>query len=507
MFIRKNKNRSGNISVQLVSKSKGKYKVVKTIGCAKTGEELEYLLSCAKHEVAEIEGSKPLFSSRDDVEIEKFIRGLNNSQIQVIGPELIFGRIYDHIGFGNTGGRMFRYLVLTRLFHPGSKLKAIDYMQRFLGVIIEIDEVYRFLDKLSSNLKSDVERIAFDHTRTVLGGKISIVFYDMTTLHFEASDEDDLRRTGFSKVGKHHNPQIYLGLLVGKHGFAIGYDIFEGNIFEGHTLIPTIEKYEKRYNLNKPVVVADAGLLTKDNIERLHSNGYHYIIGARIKNESRQIKKKILQEDWQQGHTASIKKNSSQRLVVSYSDGRAKKDSYNRRRGLMRLEKGLKRGRLTKSNINNRGYNKYLKMTGEVKIEIDYQKYEEDSKWDGLKGYVTNSRLKPQQIIDNYKELWHIERAFRINKTDLKIRPIYHRLRNRIEAHICISFTAYCIYKELERILKKSGTEISVKRAAELTHNMYQLNVMLPESKELKSILLNMSEEQSILYKIALKYF
>lgn len=507
VFIRKNKNRSGSYSIQIVSKQRGSYKVLKTLGSGRSEQEIEFLYQRAQQELEKMDGSISMFVNRDDAKLEVFISDLNNDQVQVIGPELIFGKIYDKLGFSEIESNLFRHLVITRLFHPGSKLKAIDYLSRFLNVDLQVDEIYRFLDKLSKQLKEQVEQIAFEHTKRVLGGKISIVFYDMTTLHFEAADEDDLRRTGFSKVGKHKNPQIYLGLLVGLQGFAIGYDIFEGNIFEGHTLLPTIQKFEARYSLDKPVVIADAGLLSKDNISMLQSNGYQYIIGARIKNETQTIKDRILEEQWAEGHSIRLNKGKEQRIVVSYSDKRAAKDRHNRERGLARLEKNLRRGRLTKSNINNRGYNKYLRLTGEVLVEIDYDKYKADQRWDGLKGYITNTSLKSKQIIDNYNNLWQIERAFRISKTDLKIRPIYHRLRHRIEGHICISFTAYSIYKELERVLKAENSYLSVKRAAELTHNMYQINVTLPESKHMKSILLRMSQEQGDLYQIILKYF
>lgn len=480
---------------------------MKTLGSGRSEQEIEFLYQRAQQDLEKMEGSISMFVNRDDAKLEVFISDLSNDQIQVIGPELIFGKIYDALGFNQIESDLFRYLVITRLFHPGSKLKAIDYLSRFLNIDLKVDEIYRFLDKLDTQLKEQVEQIAFEHTKRVLGGKISIVFYDMTTLHFEAADEDDLRRTGFSKVGKHKNPQIYLGLLVGLQGFAIGYDIFEGNIFEGHTLLPTIQKFEKRYNLDKPVVIADAGLLSKDNIYMLQTNGYRYIIGARIKNETQTIKDRILAEPWTEGHAIRLKKSKEQRIVVSYSDKRASKDRHNRERGLARLEKNIRRGRLTKANINNRGYNKYLRLIGEVQVEIDYDKYKADQRWDGLKGYTTNTSLKSKQIIDNYNNLWQIERAFRISKTDLKIRPIYHRLRHRIEGHICISFTAYSIYKELERVLKAESSYLSVKRAAEITHNMYQINVTLPESKHMKSILLKMSQEQGDLYQIILKYF
>jgi transposase len=481
--------------------------VLKTLGSGKTEEEIEFLYRRAQQELKQIKGARSLFINHEDIKLKSYLSTLKNSQVQVIGPELIFGRIYDSIGFNQIDSELFRHLVITRLFHPGSKLKAIDYLQRFLGVYKSISEIYRFLDRLNSQLKTQVEQIAFEHTKGVLGGKISIVFYDLTTLHFEAADEDDLRRTGFSKVGKHKNPQIYLGLLVGLQGFAIGYDIFEGNIYEGHTLLPTIQKFEQRYKLNKPVIIADAGLLNKDNIRMLETNDYLYIIGARIKNETQRVKDLIMAEPWQEGHSISVRKSKRQRIVVSYSDKRAAKDQHNRKRGLSRLEKSLKRGRLTKANINNRGYNKYLKLTGDILVEIDYDKFNADQRWDGLKGYITNTSLRSKHIIDNYNNLWQIEKAFRISKTDLKIRPIYHRLRHRIEGHICISFTAYSIYKELERVLNAEKSYLSVKRAAELTHNMYQLNITLPESKRQQSILLEMDRSQADLYQIILKYY
>jgi transposase len=347
-----------------------------------------------------------------------------------------------------------------------------------------------------------VEQISYAHTLKVLQGKISVVFYDMTTLYFEAEDEDDLRKTGFSKDGKHSNPQIFLGLLVGTGGYAIGYDIYEGNIFEGHTLIPFLEKISAKFKLDKPIVVADAGLLSTENIKALETKQYEYILGARIKNEPDKIKKQIFEYEFSNGQTICINKSESTRLIVAFSNKRASKDEHNRKRGLQRLEKQIKAGKLTKSNINNRGYNKYLKMEGEISIQIDYEKFNTDAIWDGLKGYITNTKLTNDEVIENYKNLWNIERAFRMSKTDLRIRPIYHRLKSRIEAHICISFTAYCIYKELERLLKEAKSNLSVKRSVELTHNMYQITYMLPQSKHTKSNLLKMDEEQAEIYNI-----
>ena len=502
MYVRTKKNRSGSTSVQVIQKINGRYKVHKTIGCATTQQDIQKLVEFGKQEIESISAQLKLFSSESDLAFEQVVASISNTDIRTVGPEIIFGKIYDSIGFNQINEELFRHLVIARLAFPLSKLKTVEYLYRYQGIRVNIDSIYRFLDKLNDKLKSQIEQIAFKHTLKVLNGNISVVFYDMTTLYFEASDEDDLRRTGFSKDGKHENPQIFIGLLVGLGGYAIGYDIFEGNIYEGHTLIPFIKNISAKFNLNMPVIIADAGLLSNDNIKALDSMGYEYIIGGRLKNESKTIKSQILEHEYIDETIKSFPKNENTRLIVHYSKSRATKDAYNRKRGLNRLEKQIKAGKLTKASINNKGYNKYLKLTGEVSIEIDYEKYSNDNKWDGLKGYVTNTKLTDQQVLDNYKNLWHIEKAFRMSKTDLRIRPIYHRLRNRIEAHICISFTAYCIYKELERVLYQAKTELSLRKAAELTHNIYQITFTLPESKHTKSILLNMDEQQTELYKI-----
>jgi len=507
MFVRKKPNTSGSHSVQVIQKLKGRYKVVKTIGSATTQHEIEKLVYIGKQEIEKLSCQPKLFVSQIDEAIEQAFSILDNSNIKTLGPEIIFGKIYDSIGFGNIKESLFRHLVIARLAFPLSKLKTIEYLYRYQGTSLDIDAVYRFLDKLNDKLKPQVEKIAFAHTLKVLNNTINVVFYDMTTLYFEASDEDDLRKTGFSKDGKHQCPQIYIGLLVGLGGYAIGYDIFEGNIYEGHTLIPFIEKISQKFKLDKPIIVADAGLLSNDNIKALEAKNYEYILGARIKNESERIKKQIVESQFLDGTTKSLIKLDSTKLIINYSAARATKDAYNRKRGLSRLEKQVKSGKLTKSSINNKGYNKYLKLNGDILIEIDYQKYNNDQIWDGLKGYITNTKLSESEVIENYKNLWHIEKAFRMSKTDLRIRPIYHRLRSRIEAHICISFTAYCILKELERVLYQEKSTLSLKKSAELTHNMYQITYTLPESQHSKSRMLNMDAQQAELYQIICRNF
>ena len=267
-------------------------------------------------------------------------------------------------------------------------------------------------------------------------------------------------------------------------------------------MIPLIRKLASRFGFEKPVVVADAGLLSKTNIAELTKDGYQYILGARPKSETEKIKEQILALSMKHGDVVEIKKDGGVRLVLSRTEKRARKDANNRQRGLARLQKNIASGRLTKQNINNRGYNKYLRMEGEMTVSINMEKYEADAAWDGIKGYVTNTTLTAEDVIANYSNLWFIERAFRMNKFDLAVRPIFHRLRNRIEGHICICFTAYTIMLELERILKAAKSDITIYRAQEIVKNMYAITYTLPKSKQTKRVFLGMNEEQEELCRL-----
>jgi len=184
--------------------------------------------------------------------------------------------------------------------------------------------------------------------------------------------------------------------------------------------------------------------------------------------------------------------------VVTFSDERAAKDRYNREKGLRRLEKLIAKGRLTKASINNKGYNKYLRLEGELKISIDKEKYQQDAQWDGLKGYLTNARLSKEDIIENYLHLWQIEKAFRVAKTDLKIRPVYHRLQKRIEAHICLNFVAYKIYKELERQLKLKKSILSPETVIDILQSIYEIEVTNTTTRQTIKKTLLLTEEQKL---------
>jgi len=473
--------------------------VLRSFGSFSTKTEEDILVAKAKQWINFKLGTAEFDFSNSDVYLEQFFNSITS--MKRVGYDLLLGKIFDEIGFNKIKDEYFRELVLARLSFPKSKLKTTEYLFRYKDIDWDEDRLYRYLDKLHNKQKELVQQISFKHTLGLLKNNIGVVFYDVTTLYFEIDEEDELRKTGFSKEGKHQSPQIVLGLLVSKNGYPLAYEIFEGNKFEGHTMLPVIETFKSKYNLTQLIIIADSGLLSNTNVNQLRERNYEFILGARIKNESRVVQEKILSLKLSNGESAIIKKDGL-KLIISYSEDRAKKDRYNREKGLRKLEKQIIRGRLTKANINNRGYNKFLKLEGEITVIMDKEKVIEDSRWDGLKGYLTNANLTKDQIIENYQNLWQIEKAFRISKTELKIRPIYHRLQRRIEAHICLSFTAYKVYKELERQLKEKKSLLSVNKAIEIAENIMEITISLPQTGKTLTKTLLLTDEQKQLNTI-----
>jgi len=502
MFVRKKPNKSGVVSIQIIDKSSGSYEVLRTVGSSSDPDTIGRLYRQAQREISEITGQQQFnFDKHREKElVELFFHHIEG--MELAGPELLLGKLFDEIGFNAIKDELFRHLVICRLVYPVSKLKTVDYLFKYKGICIDITKVYRYLDKLQKQQIKQVQQISYEHTLKLLGHQLSIVFYDVTTLYFEASDEDDLRKAGFSKDGKHQQPQIVLGLLVSEGGYPLDYEIFEGNTFEGHTMLPVIAAFKEKYKPEKLIIIADAGLMSNKNIKQLCEKNYEFIIGARIKNEAEDIKEKILLLALKDAESTELQKENGNRLVISYSNSRAKNDAFNRKRGIIQLEKKLKKGKLTKKHINSKGYNKYLKLEGEITITIDYDKFNADERWDGLKGYITNTTLNKEDVIAVYKQLWNIEKAFRISKTDLRIRPIYHHLKRRIESHICIAFVSCKIYKELERRLKEKKSDLSAEKAIDILKTIYRLTITTPYSNTKHTRLLIKTEEQSQLLEL-----
>ena len=481
-------------------------KELATIGVAHGEAEVDNLVLKAKEWISKEEARRQprldLFGEereaceREREEVSRVLSQVEN--ILLNGCDLILDRTFDRIGFNRIDDDVFRKLVKARLAYPASKAATVEYLKNHFDDDVDLSKIYRYLDRLSDHQHELVQDISVRHTAKLFGGNIGVLFYDVTTLYFEADYEDELRRTGFSKEGRHSNPQIILGLLVSLRGYPLAYCIHEGNKYEGHTMLPTINAFVSKYGIDDFVVVADSGLMNNSNIAELESQGYKYIIGAKIKNESAEIKRWILSQPKADRQMAEYDKGGGRRLLVGYTDDRARKDAYNREKGIRRLEKAYRRGTLTKDNINKRGYNKFLAMNGEVKVTIDYERIADDARWDGLKGYLTNTAIPMEQVYSAYHNLWHVERAFRIAKSKIEIRPMFHFTRKRIEAHVCICFVALKVYKELERMLRVSGIKMSVDKVLALAKTITTIQIKLPLNRDVYTKTMLMARHQRI---------
>lgn len=500
MFVRRKPNKSGTFSVQVVEKRSSRYVLVRSFGASRDEDELQRLEREALEFIRRYGGQTVLEFEENRACTPTMPTTLFDSISAIVqnGPHLILDSIYDGVGFGALGDDILKMLVVSRLCQPMSKLATVDYLRRYNGVEVNVNTLYRYMDKLDEKMRQRVQQISVDHTRKILGGRIGVVFYDVTTLYFESAKEDGLRSIGFSKDGKTAETQIVLGLLVSLDGYPLAYSIFNGGQYEGRTMIPVIDDFVSRFNLSDFIVVADAGLLSRKNIALLKSAGYRFILGGRIKKESTAVTEWVLglDKDEQKLHETTV--NGDERIIVSYSAKRAAKDARNRDKGIQRLRKAYSSGKITKQNISHRGYNKFLVIENDVAVNIDHDKIHEDAKWDGLKCYVTNTDLPAAEVIAQYHGLWVVERAFRISKGTLETRPIFHFTERRIEAHICICFMAYKIYKELQRLLPILGIDLSVDKVLEIAKTISSVTIKLPDGTFRTRTLLLTPEQKRI---------
>lgn len=484
MFVRKKKNRSGTTSVVVVDKRGGSFKELHTVGVSSCDDEVEALVRDGRKWIDDHIGIQRIDFDGADAKAEEIANAEHFldqvDSVLLNGAKLILDKVYDAVGFDRIPDSILRQLVVARLCQPMSKMATVDYLKSHFNEDVDLSKIYRYLDKLYNTQREDVQRISVEHTFKVLGGRVEMLFYDVTSLYFESFREDVLRSPGFSKDGKTAETQIILGLLVCENGYPLAYSIFNGSQYEGYTMIPVIDDFKQRFGIDDFIVVADSGLMIKRNIELLRSGGYNFILGARIKRISPKIKEWVLSLPHEDGLFHETILEDGDRLVVTYSSKRASKDEFNRNKGVERLRKSFASGKVTKDKINKRGYNKFLKIENDVAVSIDEGKIAEDAKWDGLKGYITNTRLKPEEVVAQYRGLWVVERAFRVSKGNLETRPIFHFTEKRIEAHVCLCFVAYKVYKELERILSSIGMGMSVDSVLKIAKTISTIRLKLP---------------------------
>lgn len=474
MYVRKVKGKKATF-FQIGEKLKGKFVLLKHVGSASVPEQIEILQLKAQEGLEKMKlDRQPSLFPAGDTETRATL-----TNWRITGFHQIFGHIYDAVGFPKN---MLRELVIARIAYPKSKSATVRYLGQYLGISLSEDRIYRFLDTLN---KDTLTKIAFDFVSKKNNG-IALIFYDVTTLYFETNDEDDLRKKGFSKDHKNELPQIVIGLFVDKDGYPFDFDFYEGSTFEGHTFPKAIKSLLERYQFPDLVVVADAGMLSENNISFLETEKLSYIVGARLKGLSEKFKEKIFLHDFTKEPIfetiCKIKLETGvitdKRLIIDFSQKRAKKDKFNREKLIKKLEVRIasKKELIKKS--------KYVILENQGKVSgIDQEKIELDKRHDGLKGYWTNLQAKtnPKEIIDQYHNLWKVEKAFRMSKSDLQERPIFHRKPKRINGHLLICFCSLLILKETERILKP--TDISLMRVIEILGKVGQGEMVLGKLK------------------------
>lgn len=302
--------------------------------------------------------------------------------------------------------------------------------------------------------KDEVERAVLSFAKKCYSFNYELLFYDVTTLYFETFEEDELRKNGFSKDNKSQQPQILVALMVTREGFPIAYEIFSGNTFEGHTIIPVVKTFIERNQVKEFTVVADAAMISADNIRELTRNNINYIVGARLGNISDEfletIDKNICRED---GKSIRLKTELGY-LICSYSSARYRKELHEMSNQIEKARKVVDQPSKTKKL-------KFI-QTKNQKVMLNEKLIDKTKKILGIKGYYTNLEetvADNKTIIERYHELYKIEQAFRVSKNDLQTRPIFHFKEQPIKLHVLICFVALVVSKHVEL-----QTGVSIKR-------------------------------------------
>jgi hypothetical protein len=450
-YIRKVKSKSGATSVQIEYK-RGRERIgIVHIGTAHNDAELKLLCALAQTKMHEGQLSfnfDPPKQSNREARLRRSYSGMLWDTLK---------NVYDSLGFNVVDDPVFRQLVLTRIIEPASKLDTIRILNG-LGLDAPSNtSIHRCLKRIINNKYRDtVSVMCFKHTAKAA---LALVLYDVTTLYFEIQKDDEYRKPGLSKE-RRLEPQITIGLLVDRSGFPLEIQSFEGNRAEVKTIIPVLTGFKERHGLSDITVTADAAMLSAGNIEILERLGYHYIIGSKLAKTPYEIETHISgDENFEDGQIFEMYKTvtidgerTKRREIFQYRQKRAALDLLNIDKTVAKAQKIIDKKAAIKRN-------RFLKITGD-KREINLALVEEVRRRAGIKGYnITDLGIPAQQVIDAYHQLFQVERTFRMSKSDLKARPIFHHKRDSIEAHLTIVFTALAVARYIE-----ARTGVSIKK-------------------------------------------
>jgi hypothetical protein len=419
------------------------------------------------------------------------LRALKNLEQVTEGPAEVVESLFSSLGFEEIFGvssrgkghtDVLKKCLACALANPSSKRGMSRWLEDEGGTDVPLNRIYRMMDALAK--KTDrVREIVARETTSLFETKASLLLFDVTTLYFESFEADSLRVSGYSKDNRIQETQVVLALAVTPEGFPLWYDLFPGNTFEGHTLVPVLRRCMETFSPRQTVVVADRAMFTEENLREAEGAGCSFVVGAKLRSLGRSMRDKILDagnysplpggaerfpeeegKEREEGTGSpsrwfSAPLGNGRTLLVTWSEERARKDASDRQRLLARLRKKLqgKKALPGKSLVTNRGTNKYLSLenkNGQDSYILDEEKILRDSRWDGLHGVITDlpaeSAAEAQDILAHYGSLWRIEESFRVNKHDLSIRPIYHWAPRRIEAHIALTYLAFALLRHLQ---------------------------------------------------------
>lgn len=431
---------SGKKAIQVVSKKYGRLTVHKHIGTYDTDEDKRQLLGKALDFITQTTGQISLL----DV-----LSAFRPSEVEITEQRPIFlyqllSAIYDKLGFGKYPDLLIKDLVVARVWAPSSKRETREILAEDFGKNWRLLTIYRHLKKaIETGLKESFQEALIKFAKDDLGDSLRLVFYDVTTLYFESSVKTELKEFGFSKDHRPQDTQIVIGLVVNKEGFPLYFDVFKGSTFEGHTFIPVIKNIKSLLQTAGLVVIADAAMISKDNIEKLGQEGISFVVGARLGNLSPHLINSISSALSATDGKIITQTLHGHRLVCEYSSKRAAKDKSDRLKQITKAEGVIS----NPSKITNRF--RFIKTEGR-KPSLNTELLTKAEKLEGIKGYLTNTKLPENTIIDRYHDLWRIENSFRLTKSDLEARPIFHRLEETIKAHLVIVFAGLAIAKYIE---------------------------------------------------------
>jgi transposase len=444
LHIRIVKTKGKSRSVQVYYYRNSKRAIIKHIGSGTTDEEIIALEEMARVFISDYTKQAYLFEEAKPNEEAVLI-----SQCEYMGVHYTY--LYDvlravqyQIGYALGVDTLLNDLVVMRLFEPASKLRSIELMETYFGIRHRRQRFYESARKWL-RLKENIEQQTLGFARKQYGFDFSLLFYDVTTLYFETFAEDGLRKNGFSKDNKSQQPQIVVALMVTPEGFPVGYEVFSGSTFEGHTLIPVIKSFIKKHQVWHFTVVADAAMISTENVAALRADKINYIVGARLGNVAAdllaQINEKLHRTD---GSTIRFQTDNGY-LICGFSQKRYIKDKYE-------MQKQIERAKSLLSQPSKVKRVKYLK-SGDSNMVLNEKLIEKATKLLGIKGYYTDieeSVADNATIISRYHDLYKIEQAFRVSKHDLETRPVFHFKEEPIHLHILICFMALAVSKHIE---------------------------------------------------------